>query len=473
MTLISDPDLLNQGVEVDFLTGSLSGSADGPLIRLNTTGNLSTDGVTMQALYSFVKEEWKDDENLIKFPIPILAITSEQFELINTWDLSGSFSKYLIRDGGWALKDALGGSREEWMNITTLGSFQDSNNDLAYFLQFTGSFDTPENFQLTGPVNQGVQIYSSGSINFDYRDVFKVYLREQGKTYGFYDLLTEQNLSTLTSRKFALPLSNALDTKITESDATITGSAPYDNMSITYFTSSFQRSIGGTNYDFKVLIDGNSGTLEEIYEFVQFQLRQTGSIDAGDNVASGIRGDIAQDLLTFVGDTLFTQRVSYEGVTGGTYIDGFQAADTNDLRFTDDSGIVQQFPFVAAGTIVFNDNLQNDSQAIYKVFFTNADGYENAGSDFGTENAIIINDSSGPNPITGSVGTSASVQFDYDFDNNIQRGDSSSGSVVPFTAVALGLTTAQYVVATGNINRSTANTINLVAALERNYLNPA
>jgi len=57
MAKIIDPDQLNQGVEVDFLSGSL-------LIRLNYAGNLSADGVSMQALYSFIKEEWKNDNNL-------------------------------------------------------------------------------------------------------------------------------------------------------------------------------------------------------------------------------------------------------------------------------------------------------------------------------------------------------------------------------------------------------------------------
>src|SRR5210317_1483908 len=115
MAKILDPDLLNQGTEVDFITGSL-------IIRLNNAGNINTnDGVAMQALYSFIKEEWNSDSNLVKFPFPMIAITSEQFEFINGWDISGSFtdqssSKALIRDAGWALKDSSGDSREEYVN---------------------------------------------------------------------------------------------------------------------------------------------------------------------------------------------------------------------------------------------------------------------------------------------------------------------------------------------------------------------
>jgi hypothetical protein len=58
-------------------------------------------------------------------------------------------------------------------------------------------------------------------------------------------------------------------------------------------------------------------------------------------------------------------------------------------------------------------------------------------------------------PIFGT-GASAKYWFDYDYDGNIQRGGSSAGTNAPFTAVALGLSGAQYVVTTGSITRSTA-----------------
>ena len=69
-------------------------------------------------------------------------------------------------------------------------------------------------------------------------------------------------------------------------------------------------------------------------------------------------------MLTFVGDTLRT--------SDGVYIDTFQAVDTNRIEFTDVSGTVRTFPFVAAGNINFNSNLQNDISASYWMFFTTA-----------------------------------------------------------------------------------------------------
>ena len=480
MAKIIDPDQLNQGTEVEFLSGSLQ-------IKLNTAGNLSTDGVSMQALYSFVKEEWKNDDNLIKFPFPMVSITTEQFEFINGWDLSGSAnvsalqdtagSWTYIKDGGWAVVNSAGNNTQEWMNITTLGAFN-AGTDQAYYYQ-TSSVDIV-NTVLSGEVNQGIQILSSGSIpgeQFDYRGFFKIYLREQGKVYAFYDLIAEQNLTALTYRKFALPLANSLDLNIDATDNQITGSAPYTGMSITYFTESFARDISGTSRNFHVLINGNSGTKQQIYEFVQKQLRSGSGfdIDAGASFAN-VTGSVAEELLEFVGNTLKTKFQTSVGgnaaISGGVFIENTLAIDANDLAFRDDLNIERTFDFVAAGNLLFNSFLQSDTDAIYKVFFTNDDTGDNTGRDFGTQNAIIIIQNDGTSPLTGSVATSASRQFDYNFDKNVQRGTDSSGSVVPFTGVAIGLSSAQYVVVTGTITRSTTNTINFVAAQERNYSNP-
>ena len=60
----------------------------------------------------------------------------------------------------------------------------------------------------------------------------------------------------------------------------------------------------------------------------------------------------------------------------------------------------------------------------------------------------------------------------FDYDGNVQGGR-TAGTDAAITAVAIGLSTGQYVSATGTIARSTANSISLVAALERNYENAA
>ena len=448
MAKIVDPSDISQTVDVIFDTAAKT-------IQIITSGIITgIDGVTLQCIYSFCKEEWKTDSTLIKFPFPLIAITAEQFELFNGWNWSDESSKQYLRDGGWAVKNASGLSTEEYMNLTTLGSFN-AGTDNAYYLQDTVVSATV----YAAEVNQAILIYNSGTTT-DYRDNFKIYLREQAKIYDFYDLLTEQNLSELTYKKYALPLSNSVDLKITNSDATIAGSTPYTNMSITYYAAAESRTIGASDYDFKIIIDGASGTAEQIYEFVQYQLRSEGDIDA--SAGGAVTGKTAEELLVFIGDTLRTTGPDGDGV----FIDNFLPIDTNRIEFTESVGTIVTFPYVAAGTLQFNDNLKNDTDALYWVFFTDANG-----NIYDSDNATIINDKSGV-PITGSVSAQASIAFDYDYDGNIQGGR-TGGEDAPYTAVAIGLNSGQYVKTVGTLTRSTSNVINFVAALERNYSNPA
>lgn len=450
MAKIVDPDDLVRDSNIIF-------DATGKTIELLEAGLLDADGVTLQCVYSFCKEQWKTEADLIKFPFPWIAITAEQFELVNGWDFKTTLSRQLIRDGGWALKDSGGTSEEEYMNLTTLGAFNDSLLDTAYYQQSSAS--TAEASVYPGEVNQAIQIYGDSTHgDYDYRQYFKIYLREQGKLYGYYDLIVDQNLDALTYKKYALPLSNAIDLKVTHSDVIISGSTPYTDMSITW-TTGVTRQIGDSGYTFSIIIDGSGGTAEQIYEFVQWSLRQPDNIDAGTGARTG---QTAEELLIFVGDSLQTLSTS----DGGVYIDNFVSVDTNRLSFTDDNGDVQTFPYVAAGSLLFNENLVNDGDASYWVFFTNANG--NA---FNTPDAIIVEDKSGT-PITGPIAANSTIAFDFDYDGNVQGGRTKATDA-PFTAVSIGLNTGQYVITTGSITRSTANSINFVAALERNYSNPA
>ncbi len=289
--------------------------------------------------------------------------------------------------------------------------------------------------------------------DFDYRAFFQLFLREQAKTYSFGDLIVDQNISALTYKKYALPLSNGSDLKVTESDVTVDAYG----VTITWYGAPQQRNIGGTNRDFHIIIDGNNKNKTEIYMAVQSALRKATDIDAG---AGDERGDITQELLAFVGDTLKTKLTA----DGGVYIDNFSTADTNSLVFVDDTGTERVFPYVAAGSLNFNDNLQNDVAAKYWMFFTSANG-----NDFGTTNAILVDDNGGTD-IAGDVSAATSVSFDFDYDGNVQGGRTAATDA-DVTIVSGGLTTAQYVKATGTIVRSNANNFSLVAALERNFSN--
>lgn len=207
-----------------------------------------------------------------------------------------------------------------------------------------------------------------------------------GKTYDSSDL-PAIGLSTTTNKAERFPLANATDLKISATDVQISGSpgTPYDAMSITYHPTGQTRtglvaaSPTGTADEteglFGIIIAGNGGTAEQIYEFVQWSLRQTTDID---NDASTAIGRTMDELLRFVGDALeigskdggvtFPRNPSGGGT--GVYIDNFDTNDTNRLSMYDNFGNLRTFPFVAAGTINFNANLVNDvAGAVFTMFF--------------------------------------------------------------------------------------------------------
>lgn len=220
----------------------------------------------------------------------------------------------------------------------------------------------------------------------------------------------------------------------------------------------FERTIGSGTYAFNWKCKSNNAGLGDIYQFIQHQLRQSTDIDYGGGTA---RGDITDLLMAYASPT---------GTGINTYFDNLDSNDINNVTLQDHSGTNRTFPYTSAGSLSFNTNLTSDANAKYWLFFTNDDAGDNLSRDYGTENAIIVNDADDI-PIAGSVSAQATIPFTYDYDGNTQRGSSSAATNAPVTLVAIGLDTAQFVVSTGTITRATGITISAVAALERNYLN--
>jgi len=507
-SLVRSSTLANLGVDGNIWidTATLT-------VSMNTHGLLTTEGASIQAVYSYLKEQWKIDPSLIKFPFPMIAITPEQFEFVDGWRPADAATSNLFRDGGYAIKNADGTSAEEYAGIITLGSIGAS--DQVYYQQVLDGTST--NVVLTGAVNQCVKVYGDGGSHgidnasaLDYRSYFKIFVREYQKLYA-QSQLSDIGVSSFTYQAYRFPLANSADLKITHDDATVSSALPYTDMNITYLngigfttfadatayvadsvvqdstgrwfitaaggTSSTagaldvasdtgitdwvsyvgERQVGTTWYPFSIVVNAdvaNNGglpTAEQIYEFVQYSLRQNVDIDAS---TGSVIGKTADRLLKFVGDTLVTST--------GVFIDNFSNTDINRIEFVDVSGTKRTFPFVAAGTINFNSNLVNDSGAVYKMFFTDI-----AGKAFGTVSAIIVQDKNGVD-IAGAV-TGPQASFTFDYDGNVQGGR-VAGTDAQVTVCAIGTNLAQYVKTTSVIGRSNSNVVSLVSSLERNYI---
>ncbi len=472
MAKIVDPDQLTQNTEVTF-------DVPNKKIDLAIAGNLNdtspgkSSGVTHQALYSFAKEEWLTDTALQKIRFPFDPIFEAKFDWINNWQPNDQQTVDLIRDGGF--KVSL--NTKEYASIISLQEIDDPNSDLAYYWQSSSFVATTTDFDKTGELNEPILIFS-GSTN--YRDFLKVALRVQGKTYAEGNLLVDQDLAALTYQAYRLPLANAPDINITETDNNIDTTIPYTRISCSFvkgvgFTSYSNGTVypsasvvfdsarqldsstlgtwwftptGGTSngtntstdigitnwqhysgseqigiewYAFNRVLHTSTGTATaaQYYNWAMRALRKTTNINnngvgAPDQDDFGnVNGEVARLLLDYVGSQLVTQP--------GVLIRNFDPNDTNSITLRDitvDGGLdtefvpivstERNFPFVAAGVLVFSDNLvaEPNADTNYKMFF------QYTTRDTGTDIALTS-----PSAATATL-TSTSTNFTSHFANN-------------------------------------------------------
>ena len=241
-------------------------------------------------------------------------------------------------------------------------------------------------------------------------------------------------------------LSNEDDLKIQANDAAMTG-APYDNITVAYYTADQTRSIGGNNYNFKIIVNGNGATLEQIYTKLQYLLRQPTDINTGGTAGVKV-GKIQASLANFVGDTL---------VTGtSVYIDNLQPADTNRIEFYDDGGIKRTNPYTATGVMNFNAVLVGAGSS-YRMMYTVGPG---AGDNYGESGAITVLKADGVTPIAGTI-SSSSIAFDFDYDNSTAGGPAGTDKAVTLIGIRPGY--GKFAVATGILSRSKSISLSLVA----------
>lgn len=149
---------------------------EGEGIYLLEQGNMSTDGVTMLAVHSFIKKRWKDDQLLIDAgAFPMTGISSAAGQWVFGQDPSANFNDWrlknvtafsidstrLVRNAGWTENNADGTVRSRFFNVTTLGTFEDTLDQAYYFFGNDFTTDNTVNYAFTGPVNEAVKFYDA------------------------------------------------------------------------------------------------------------------------------------------------------------------------------------------------------------------------------------------------------------------------------------------------------------------------
>lgn len=206
------------------------------------------DGITMQAIYSFGKDEWRVDslitdltgnynDDLIRTEYPFEAITSEQFEVgggtaHDNFNWFNDYTRKKVRTGGWAEKTRNQVGDQDlarWTGVVTLGAL---DIDTLVYYQQVSTVTAKTDFTFTGVVNESVQIledpnqdgiYGDG---FDRRTYLKLFARKKGRTYAQSEIadIGVTSLQTIVNR---FPLTATVDAAITITDGEIFGSTPY------------------------------------------------------------------------------------------------------------------------------------------------------------------------------------------------------------------------------------------------------
>lgn len=438
-------------------------------ITLNAGGSLvAKDGVTLQALYSKLVTLWATS-TYQDSPFPMYAIDalSGQFQIgtdgstYSGWKFSNvdtNATRNMLRDGGWSEFDATGVLLQQFAGFIGLGGLTPATTVQPYY--HLAPTDAATNFPFTDQFNVGVKVFGNAANgNFDKRTYAKAFAREYGKKFKS-SILADTGAVATGANKQNFLVSNEDDLKITgllggvqaTADTAMSG-APYNGITVAYYTVDQVRNIAGTNRNFKIIIEGNGGTLEQIYAKVQFMLRQSTDINTGGT--AGIKlGKIQDELLKFVGDTLVTSQ--------SVFIDDVLPADSNRVEFYDDSNTLRINNYTASGTLNFNSVLVGAGSS-YRLMYTSPTG---AGNDYGEAGAITVNNAAGT-PITGTIGTN-SISFDFDWNGNVQGGYSGS-TPRPVTLIAIRPGFGKFAVATGTITQSKSISLSVTAEQDRVY----
>lgn len=423
---------------------------------LNVAGNLiAKDGVTIQALYSKFADLWATATYQDSpFPMTALDALSGQYYFgvdeggnYSGWKPANDATRQMLRDGGFREYSSAGVLNREHVCVVGLGGV---STGAQQYYQLAAN-DAPTNFTFTDQVNEAIQVYGDASNgNFDKRTFLTAFCREYGKKYKTAPM-AETGKTATGAYIVNLLLSNDDDLKISANDAAMSG-APYSGITVSYYTANQSRSIGGTNYNFKIIVDGNSATLEQIYTKIQYLLRQNSNINTA-GTAGTITGKTAAALLAFSGDTLVTSQ--------SVFIDNVHVSDSNRVEFYDDGNVKRTNPYTAAGTLEFNSVLVGAGSS-YRLMYAAPAG---AGNDYGEAGAITVQDAVNAD-IAGTI-SAASIGFDFDYDNSTAGGVAGTDKNVVLIGIRPG--SGKFAMATGTLTRSKTIKLSLVAATDRVY----
>lgn len=506
--LVRSTSLANVGIDgnvwIDTTTRRIHLSPHGQLVAAGD------GGVTLRALYNYLKDAWFNDTLLTPFPFPLEYVAPKtSFEFINDWEMIDIAAIKLLRSAGFSVIGSSGAIHEQWACINNIDP---DNTGAMYYVQ---DDNVIRPFVYSNPVNECIQIYSSSArSNFSRKSKLSVSSRLSGKKFDTITL-SDFGVVELSYFEYKVSVGSDPDGYITHTDTAIDSNsddvpdvAPYDNMAIhelggsgfnDYLTGTLypaksvvrdtttgrwfhtvlggmsngvdvgsdagildwlpwsgERQIDGSWYAFNRIVKPNvnglhTPQLSEVYEFVQFQLRRDININSAptDQTAGTVLGRLnGAEMMDFVGSSIVGR--------AGVFIDDLAYNTLVTMTLYDVHGVDRSYPFQAAGVLEFSANLVTDTDAVYAMYHAN---------DYDTASALLVQDING-NDIAGQV-TSGSVSFTFDYDNDTHG--SGAGTDKDVIIVASGLSGSEHIRVDAQLRRSIDNNFLVTTEADKAY----
>ena len=425
------------------------------------------DGVKMEALYAFEREQRRLDETLrqydpyfegsFKFAGAYNIINGRKFYDTDAGatSLTGD-DRFKIRGSGWRELDANGAIGRIYFGDRSLGNIE-ATSQPYYQLALQGAVT---NYDKPGPIDEAVQVFGNIAVDpntttFDTRTFHALSIR----TYGYnFDrkTLADSGVSEMDgySVGFALGETPHLNTNSTDHPiASVYNATPGSQLGVwldmtleeldtPQLETGFNEADGNFTW---VLNNPNGANLEECVAYLDAIATIDGDINA--HSTNSTNGKQVDTWYTYSGDGKIQPRVGTGAANEGLFIEGLIGADKQNVIFRDDADGTKTYPFFVTNIVTVGPNAVADALAWFHCFFR--DGADNAvggGDDFNTSGAVTVQDSSAA-AVKGNVSGSPlrsgnNIAFEFDWSGDTVGGPAANDKWVVFECEGDGGVTA-------------------------------
>lgn len=461
-----------------LFTSTGAGTGTGTVNETTANPLNEDDGIKLEALYAFERQERRIDEVLrqydyfftgtFKFGGAYNIVNNRKFD-----DADGSATsltvddRFKIRGSGWNELDASGALGRIYYGNISLGNIESASQ--PYYQLANGG--APVNYDKDGPINEAVQVFGDIAIDtdtttFDTRTYESLKIRTFGNNYD-EKILSDSGVTEMGgyATGFALAESPHLTTG-SYSLADVYGGAqiaPWSTMTLEELDAA-QTETGFTTADgdFTWVVNNPAGgSLDQVIAYLDALAQTDDDINAhGTNVTNGKRVGVwysynaAGKILPIVGTGAASEGLFIEGLTG---------TDKNRVIFTDDADASKEYPAFSNVVVTVGANAVADTNAWFHAFFLDGAG----ANDFNTANAITVEDADGSTLIKGNVNgsglrTSNDIIFEFDHTGDTNGGTAATDKDVVFECEGDGgVTQAKTVFTLTNAASITASCIPL------------